>query len=59
METGYYVKCVGLTPIAFRFVRHSSRQLYCNNWDCQAERNRRNRRASYARKKAKEVENKE
>ncbi len=41
------------------FVRHSSRQLYCNSWDCQAERNRRNRRASYARKKAKEVENKE
>jgi hypothetical protein len=40
------------------FVRHSSRQLYCNNWDCQAERNRKNRRASYARKKAKEVENK-
>ena len=40
------------------FVRHSSRQLYCNSWDCQAERNRKNRRASYARKKAKEVENK-
>jgi hypothetical protein len=37
------------------FVRHSSRQLYCNNWDCQAERNRKNRRASYARKKAVEV----
>lgn len=41
------------------FVRHSSRQLYCDSWDCQAERNRRNRRASYARKKAAEVENKE
>jgi hypothetical protein len=40
------------------FVRHSSRQLYCNNWDCQAERNRRNRRASYARKKAEEAKNK-
>jgi hypothetical protein len=37
------------------FVRHSSRQLYCNCWDCQAERNRRNRRASYARKKAAKV----
>jgi hypothetical protein len=33
------------------FVRHSSRQLYCNNWECQAERNRKNRRASYLRKK--------
>ncbi|MBM7686786.1 hypothetical protein [Defluviitalea raffinosedens] len=41
------------------FVRCSSRQLYCDTWDCQAERNRRNRRASYARKKAAEVENKE
>jgi hypothetical protein len=41
------------------FVRHSSRQLYCNSWDCQAERNRRNRRASYARKKVAEAENKE
>lgn len=41
------------------FVRHSSRQLYCDSWDCQAERNRRNRRASYARKKAAEAENKE
>lgn len=40
------------------FVRHSSRQLYCNSWDCQAERNRKNRRASYARKKSSEVENK-
>ena len=38
------------------FVRRSSRQLYCNSWDCQAERNRRNRRASYARKKAAEAE---
>ena len=37
------------------FVRHSSRQLYCDNPNCQAERNRRNRRASYARKKAAEV----
>ena len=33
------------------FVRHSSRQLYCNSWECQAERNRKNRRASYLRKK--------
>ena len=41
------------------FVRHSSRQLYCSSWDCQAERNRKNRRASYARKKAAETENKE
>ena len=41
------------------FVRRSSRQLYCDSWDCQAERNRRNRRASYARKKAAESENKE
>ena len=40
------------------FVRHSSRQLYCSSWDCQAERNRRNRRASYARKKAAEIKNK-
>lgn len=39
------------------FVRRSSRQLYCDSWDCQAERNRRNRRASYARKKAADVEN--
>ena len=39
------------------FVRRSSRQLYCDSWDCQAERNRRNRRASYARKKAAEAEN--
>ncbi len=28
-------------------------------WDCQAERNRRNKRASYAWKKAAEAENKE
>ena len=33
------------------FLRRSSRQRYCQNWDCQAERNRRNRRASYARHK--------
>lgn len=39
------------------FVRHSSRQLYCDNPNCQAERNRKNRRASYARKKAAEAEN--
>ena len=37
------------------FVRRSSRQLYCDSWDCQAERNRKNRRASYARKKAAEA----
>jgi hypothetical protein len=41
------------------FVRHWSRQIYYDSWDCQAERNRRNRRASYARKKAAEAENKE
>lgn len=39
------------------FVRRSSRQLYCDNPNCQAERNRKNRRASYARKKASEAEN--
>lgn len=31
------------------FLRRSSRQRYCQSPDCQAERNRRNRRASYAR----------
>ena len=41
------------------FVRRSSRQLYCDSWDCQAERNRKNRRASYARKKAAESKNNE
>ncbi len=41
------------------FVRHSSRQLYCDNPNCQAERNRKNRRACYARKKSSEAENKE
>lgn len=35
------------------FLRHSSRQLYCDNPNCQAERNRKNRRACYARKNAK------
>ena len=40
------------------FVRRSSRQRYCDSWDCQAERNRKNRRASYARKKSAEAENK-
>jgi len=39
------------------FVRHASRQLYCDNSDCQAERNRKNRRASYARKKADRTQN--
>ena len=39
------------------FVRRSSRQLYCSKPNCQAERNRRNRRASYARKKAKQLDN--
>ena len=34
------------------FLRRSSRQLYCDNPNCQAERNRKNRRACYARKKA-------
>lgn len=33
------------------FLRRSSRQRYCQSWECQAERNRRNRRASYARHK--------
>ncbi|MBQ7444322.1 MAG: CGNR zinc finger domain-containing protein [Clostridia bacterium] len=33
------------------FVRHSSRQRYCNNPDCQAERNNRKARAYYKRKK--------
>ena len=36
------------------FVRHSSRQLYCDSPFCQAERNRKNRRNCYARKKAEE-----
>ncbi len=35
------------------FVRHSSRQLYCKSPWCQAERNRKNRRNSYARNKEK------
>ena len=39
------------------FLRRSSRQLYCDNPNCQAERNRKNRRASYARKKAKALSN--
>lgn len=33
------------------FVRHSSRQRYCNNPNCQAERNNRKARAYYERKK--------
>ncbi|MDY6212377.1 hypothetical protein [Hornefia butyriciproducens] len=37
------------------FIRRSGRQLYCNKPDCHAERNRKNRRASYARKKAAEA----
>lgn len=41
------------------FVRHSSRQLYCDSWDCQTERNRKNRRSSYAWKKAAEAANNE
>lgn len=40
------------------FVRHSGRQLYCQSENCQAERNRKNRRASYARKKARELDQK-
>ena len=36
------------------FVRHSSRQLYCDNPNCQAERNNRKVRAYYKRKKASE-----
>jgi len=38
------------------FVRHSGRQLYCDNSDCQAERNNRKSRAYYARKKAEQIE---
>ena len=34
------------------FVRHSSRQRYCDNPNCQAERNNRKARAYYMRKKA-------
>ncbi len=34
------------------FVRHSSRQRYCNNPNCQAERNNRKARAYYDRQKA-------
>lgn len=34
------------------FVRHSSRQRYCDNPDCKAERNNRKARAYYKRKKA-------
>lgn len=36
------------------FVRHSSRQRYCDSPDCQAERNKRKSRAYYQRKKAAE-----
>lgn len=36
------------------FVRHSSRQRYCDNPNCQAERNNRKARAYYQRKKADE-----
>ena len=36
------------------FLRRSSRQLYCDNPNCQAERNRKNRRACYARKRVKQ-----
>lgn len=36
------------------FVRHSSRQRYCDNPNCQAERNKRKARAYYERKKAEE-----
>lgn len=36
------------------FVRHSSRQRYCDSLDCQAERNKRKARAYYQRKKAAE-----
>jgi hypothetical protein len=35
------------------FVRHSSRQRYCNNPKCQAERNNRKSREHYKRKKNK------
>ena len=35
------------------FVRHSSRQRYCDNPNCQAERNNRKARAYYERKKEK------
>ena len=36
------------------FVRHSSRQRYCNDPDCQAKRNNRKAKAYYDRQKAKE-----
>ena len=36
------------------FVRHSNRQRYCDNPNCQAERNNRKARAYYKRKKAAE-----
>ncbi len=33
------------------FLRKGSRQKYCKSWECQAARNRKNRKASYARHK--------
>ena len=41
------------------FIRHSSRQLYCSDPDCQAHRNRKNRNASYARNRAKQSRKKQ
>ena len=41
------------------FIRHSSRQLYCSDPDCQAYRNRKNRNASYARNRARQARKKE
>lgn len=41
------------------FIRHSSRQLYCSDPDCQAYKNRKNRNASYARNRAKQVRKKD
>lgn len=40
------------------FIRHSSRQKYCGDPKCKAEQNRRNRKAAYARKRSKDIEEK-
>lgn len=46
---GSVLTCMGCGEY---FVRHSSRQRYCDNPNCQAERNNRKARAYYMRKKA-------
>ena len=48
---GSVLTCMGCGEY---FVRHSSRQRYCDNPNCQAERNNRKARAYYMRKKADE-----